>query len=400
MVLSATAPAGILDKFRTALGGMWEFLPNDELKLAIIGGLVVLAFFFFALIFSARSRVNVLRRQFLAASGKINAMGNVDDENVRRLYEELQSLPEAVTAGWGKFLEQKTGYPSDYIPAKDVLGEGEYSGKNSAVKVMFRIFGCFAVCVLTALLDVGLFEEDWASVGIADFATSDFTLAVSVLTVVLIPLTVFLICNALLTHVYNKQTKRLRLVFSSFQDALDDKVVIGGGGEEEQRDIDNLADIGVKVDELIFGRMEDEIPTEIMRVPEASKEEETAALFGLGSEPSEPSEPSELAEPAEPAEPSEPAEPVSEQASRVDVSPETRLSERAEPIIAEEDVPKYLKALVSAVDDALADSRTSDNEIEEIVLLIDAAKQEIFTEEKDIRILDECLTKLASWYYG
>ena len=52
------------------------------------------------------------------------------------------------------------------------------------------------------------------------------------------------------------------------------------------------------------------------------------------------------------------------------------------------------------MDEAIADPKTTKEDLEEIAVLIATAKEEGFNDEADQAILDECLYKLADIYFA
>lgn len=374
-----------IDSVRSLLGKM-SFLPNDEIKLAVIGGLLITAIFLIALIISAGSKINGLRKRLISVTVRLANTERVDEDNVDAVYSELKRLPESVAYGWGRFLEQKSGYPSDYIPSRDVITEREYGGKNAAGKVIFTVLSVI-VWALTAILVTAVCKTDLASVGLVDF-TNNFSLVGSILSTVLIPVAVFVIFYFVMAHVYKKQRRRLEMCFASFQDILDEKVMVSEKEEVEYED-DELGDITQKVEELIDGRMDDEGVVEVITVPSPlPREEETIA---------EENDEEIVFE--------EVVEPVAEIPVAVEVPVEEAAAEDAAEQIEEvpmtkEEEARYLAVLLTVVDRAMQDPETTDDDLEEIAVLIETARQEGFRDEGDQQILEECLIKLASRYYS
>lgn len=389
-----------MDNFINSVGSFLEkidFLPNVEIKLAILGGLLTVAVFLIAWLFSAGSKINGLRKRLISVTKRLASLAEVDEENVELLYAELKNLPEPVAKGWGCFMEQKTGYPSDYIPARDVLNEREYGGRNTFGKAVFGVLSV-VVWALLAILVTGLCKGDLASVGVADF-TSDFTLVASILCTVLIPVAVFAALFCVLSHIYNKQRMRLELTFASFQDILDEKVVVCEREEEEYSD-DDLEDISKEVDELIAGRMDDEGVVEVITAPKATPAEELPAE-GKDEEEEEKAE-EEISEDDAEEEAASDEEEKEEEIIEEEAASDDGAAEREivyVPMTKEEE-ERYLSVLLVVVDKALNDPDTTDEDLEEIAVLIETARQEGFREEADQQILEECLVKLASRYYS
>ena len=109
---------------------------------------------------------------------------------------------------------------------------------------------------------------------------------------------------------------------------------------------------------------------------------------------------------SEPAEEEEPVEEVAEEEPAEEEVPpaEEAAAEEAEEEIyvpmTKEEESRYLSVLLIVVDKALADPDTTDEDLEEIAVLIETAKINGFKEEADQQILEECLIKLANRYYS
>lgn len=404
------------------------FLPNDELKLAIIGGIVTIVIFLVALLISSGSKINVLRRRIIKFISKAANFPKIDETNVDKVYAEMKSLPESVAKGWGRFLDERAGYPSDYVTARDCIGGHEYSGKNTAGKVVYSIFGVI-VWAVTVILTAGVCAEDLSASGFADLF-KNFAGAASILSAVLVPVAVFVIFYFVLQRVYSKQRKRLEMSFASMQDLLDEKVFVP---ERERAPYENesLEDIAKKVDELIDGRMKDGEPIEVLSLPDGIEEElpeepveepaeepETTPVDdGLGEieypsdEDEEPvEEPEPVVEPVEePAEePVEEAEetveePVEEEAETPAEEPERTEEVKPEPepiILTQEEAERYLSILPAVVDQAIADPETTNDDLEELAEMIENARVNNFEDPADQAILIECLQKIADKYYA
>ena len=380
-----------MDNFVTSVSdflGKIEFIPNNELKIAFLGVIVTAVIFALALLISSFSRINGLRKKLISVTKKVAVTERVDEENVENIYTELKRLPEAVEKGWGRFLEEKNGYPSDYMPAHDVLDSREYSAKNTFGKAFFCVLSV-VWWVIASIMIIGVCKGDLSSVGIEDF-TTEFSLVASIITTVLLPVAFFVFFYFLLDYAYGKQRKRLELCYASFQDILDARVVIAQKAEEPYAG-DELEDIKAKVDELMAGRMEDNADDiEVFTVPESDVLNEVEAL------PAE-EEPAEEEEPVEEVAEEEPAEeevPPAEEAAAEEAEEEIYV-----PMTKEEE-SRYLSVLLIVVDKALADPDTTDEDLEEIAVLIETAKINGFKEEADQQILEECLIKLANRYYS
>ena len=356
------------------------FLPSMDLKLAILGAILVIVFFLISLIFATGSKINGLRKKILSAINGLNVVSKIDENNVEIVYSELKKLPAPVAKGWGMFLEQRDDYPSTYIQARDVINDREHGGRNTAGKVVFAVFSAI-VWALIALCAAMICPAD----GFALEALFKDYLIASILFAILVPVVVFVIFWFVLCYIYSKQRKKLDATFVSFQDTLDEKVVIAPKEEEPYKE-DTIEDVSKRVEELTEGRMADE-EKDVITAPEPVEEEyvepEEEPVAEKEEEPEE--EIVELDEEVPAPVEEEPVEEEREEEPYVPMTPE------------EEE--RYLSILTVIVDDAIADPETTDEDLEEIAVIIAEAKESGFPNEKDQAILEECLYKLADKYY-
>lgn len=370
-----------MEEFFGSIGKMLDkitFLPSADVKIALLGVILVIVFFLLALIFVALGKISGLRKKLLSVIEALGVVNKIDENNVEIVYAELRKLPLPVAKGWGLFLERRDDYPSTYIQARDVINDREHAGRNAAGKVFFAV--CSAIVWAFAALCAAMIS------GSGSFKADDLfgtNLMASILVAVLIPVAVFVILWFVLCLIYSKARKKLDAAFASFQDTLDEKVVLAPK-EEEPFEEGSLEDVTKKVEDLTDGRMEYE-GSEVITVPEPVEEEyveepveEEPAEEELVEEPvEEPVEEEPVAE--------EPVEEPVEEAPYVPMTPE------------EEE--RYLSILTVIVDDAIDDPETTDEDLEEIAVLIAEAKETGFPNEKDQAILEECLYKLADKYY-
>lgn len=367
---------GLLDKI--------TFLPNYEIKLALIGGVIIFLVFLIALLVATGSKINALRKKLLASTKVLGAMQMVNEENVDVVYKELSTLPESVTKGWGCFMDQRFGYPSDYIPAKDILENKNFKGKNTVGKVLLNLVTLIVLCV-GAVLVTNICVGDLQSVGLKDF-TANFALVASIISTLLIPVLAWFISFLLLNFRYSRQLRRLEMTYASFQDMLDEKVVIYGS-EEEEFVSENLEEIKKKVDELVAGRMGDVEIVEVISSPKVEDVEEVAPLVLQESTDLPPVE--EVLPPPVVVEIEQP--PVAMEVTAT-------ASEQVVPMTKEEE-RRYLEIVLVVVENALADSATTSEDLESIAALILTAKSQGFEDPADQKILDKCLEKIAEQYF-
>lgn len=305
------------------------FLPelSVSVKLGLLGGIVLLVLFFVCWAISSASNISKYTKQLIAGSRKFAETGPITDENVDVVYEELKKHPEAVSNGWSVFLEQRVGAPSDYFPARDVLSSRELNGKHTVGASLFTILGTI-VWALIGLL--GYFYYDKYNPGSLDLGT--VASVIMMLEFLIIPVGLFIILRLSLDIIYGKKAKRMSLAYTSFCETLDNCCVVTDK-EEESFVSDNLAEINRRVEELIAGRMDDEV-IEVVTVPKnVDPDEEFPSVgevlrnMGIDEEPK--------AEEPKPAVVEEPKEPTPEEKERMAF---------VESALANEDFVKYALA--------------------------------------------------------
>ena len=366
-----------MDQFLDSIGSIFDkitFLPSMDVKLAIAGAIFVIVFFLISLIFVACGKISSLKKKLIDVTEALGVVNKIDENNVEIVYAELQKLPQPVAKGWGMFLEQRDDYPSTYIQARDVINDREHAGRNAGGKVFLAVCSAlvwaFTAFLAAMLCTTGGFKLD---------ALFKDSLMGSILFAVLVPVAVFVIFWFVLGYLYSKERKKLDATFQQFLDTLDEKVVIAPK-EEEPFEEGSLEDVAKKVEDLTDGRMEDE-EKDVITVPEPVEEEYVEEEVPAAEEPEAEPEPEPVEE-----------EPVAE---------EPAVEEEEAPYVpmTPEEEERYLSILTVIVDDAIADPKTTDEDLEEIAVLIAEAKETGFPNEKDQAILEECLYKLADKYY-
>ncbi len=230
-------------------------------KLGLIGGIVLLVLFLVCFGLSYAGKIEKYTKLLIEGSKKFASVGAVTDENVDVVYEELKKHPEAVINGWSTFLDQRVGVPSDYFPARDVLSAREFSGKRTLGKSLFVILGTI-IWAIVGLIGYYFYGSYPSAPDIDGGSAAGIVLALEFL---IIPIGLFIIFYLSLDIVYGKKQKRLGLAYTSFCETLDACVVVTDK-EEEAFVSDNLAEINKRVEELVAGRLDDEI-IEVVTVP-------------------------------------------------------------------------------------------------------------------------------------
>ncbi len=255
-----------MDFLNELLKSLTEIIPtlSVSVKLGIIGGILMLILFLICFGISHGGNIAKYTKLLIAGSKKFAEIGTITDENVGIVYDELQKHPEPVHTGWQVFLDQRVGVPSDYFPARNVLTAREYNGKRTLGKSLFLILGTI-VWVLIGLIGY-YYYTSYSVEGFDSTLVTDIILALEFL---IIPIGTFIIFSLSLDIVYGKKAKRLGLAYASFCETLDACVVVTDK-EEDAFVSDNLAEINKRVEELVAGRLDDEV-IEVISVPKDSE---------------------------------------------------------------------------------------------------------------------------------
>ena len=416
----------ILDKLFDKLGN--AFLTNVDMsvKLGVIGGILLLVIFCVCLGLTAASKIAKYTKLLIAGSKKIASMEPITDENVDVVYDELKKHPDAVSSGWSLFMDQRVGVPSDYFPARNVLTSSEFNGKRTLGKSLFVILGTI-IWVIVGLL--GYYYCTKFNPAALDTSTAaGIILALEFL---IIPIGLFVIFCLSLDIVYGKKIRRLSMAYTSFCEILDERVVVTDK-EEDAFVSDNLAEINKRVEELIAGRLDDDM-IEVITVPKTvdpvGEQIPTVdeVLKNMGIEEEKKEEPAPAPAPVE--EPKEEENPLTpEQVALLDdtLSNEKfvryaldneemildllkKAEEPEEPApepeklvdftdMTEEQTYEWVDAVLHICDDALYDKNTDPEDLENMGVLLDQALAALDDPTCQAAITDY-LGKLADKYY-
>lgn len=338
----------IVNKLVDALG---SFLPdvNVSIKLGIIGAVIMLVIFFIALIASSKSKIDGYRKILISTTKWLGGVNYVDESNVEQLLNELNKHPEETQTGWSRFMDQRIGYPSDYMPAQDVLNKKDYSGKHTAGKVLMIVLGIIVVALIGV---IGY---------MTDIEATDIMSAIIAIEFVIIPVAAYVIFILLIDIVYNRKARRLELAYNSFCEILDEKVAVS---DKEEREFfsENLDEINKRVDELLASGVGEDEVVEVVSVPEEEVVEEVPEVEEVAEE----------------------VVAVEEPVQFIDYGAMT-----------EEEKENFFNVLLDIVDRAIADEELGDEGLYEIAEVLYSARISDAYSEEDQAILDECLYKLA-----
>lgn len=263
---------GIADFFQTKI----DFLNLKELSpaiyIAVAGALLVFVAFVIALIARGAGKTAKYRKFLDDTTAYINAVGTIDENNVEGLNARIQQMPRGVSKGWGVFLEQQDGYPSNYITEKEGVGD------RKTVKKAGRVFYSLASAIVI-LLCIGLAaiacKSDIAAVTVGDPAMATATILKVVLPVLgtlVLPLLVYFVFLAILNASYQSQYNKLCASFRAFQDAMDEAVIIFRE-EEDEFVTENIEEINAAIEEILANANRNVELIDIVTTPKIDTEE-------------------------------------------------------------------------------------------------------------------------------
>lgn len=424
---------------------------NSDLILASIGVLCVLAIYLLSLIIKKKNPTEKFNQQLLEATDFLVSGENITEENAEQLNDRIKLMPESVQKGWGCFLEQRNGYPSDFISLNDTIHDKK-TNKKDRTGIVFLNFFSIIVIVFTIWMEYMLNKNaSLSTLGLVDF-TENFILIAAIIATFCAPLLAFVVFRILLNIGYNKQYKTLIQNFTQFQNVLDSKVLIYNGPEEEDFVSENRTQIDAAIAELMakdaeekrlieivtvkngvyiipkIELIEDKRPVEdmgegdpinesVFEVP-IGKEEVSGEMDGENSTSAEPIGEEKVLEPIEEdgvleelIDEETVSEEMEEDASTNVESPEEEkvleptgdeeIPEEAdvdnqvnEP--ASEEKQRRLEGLIAIIDQAVFhDPNITPNQVEELAIMIESERLYGMHHERDKEILEECLKKLA-----
>lgn len=349
---------------------------GPELSLAIAGVAAVLVFFLISLIFVAASSNKSFKKKLEGITVFINDGEVITEENVEGLHNRMETeMPDSINKGWSYFLEQRDGYPSDYITQRDVF---EDKKPAKAGKVFFGITSAIVI-ILTIWVSFMMGRTG----SLKDFTFSQIAdkplLLAGIIASLCAPLLAYIIFRAILGAACNKQLKKTKAAFADFQTALDEKIMIYAEPEDEFIS-DNMSEINAEIEEILANKLNNREIVEIITVP---KIEET--------------EPVDAEEPVE-------EEVIEEEVVEEEiVDEEPELEEVAAAVAVEEEASEedeesmenLLIRLVYMVEEMSKDENLTANDIEQVVEILYTEMLRPDRDEVDRKIIEECFVYLA-----
>lgn len=333
---------------------------SPALFVIVVSAALIIVCGLIALGFRASSKGNKIKKHLEDTTAYLEATGEIDVDNVEGLNEKIQdkNMPNTVKRGWGNFLEQQTGYPSDYISEAETFGDkktnSDFKGGNGFVTGM----GVLISLIAAAVGAVGYWDRV-ANTNLEDLG-NDFILGVCQMILpflfcLVVPLGVTLVVGAVIKGLNSSLRKKTIAAFRKFTETLDANVVIFREPENEFI-AENIEEINAAIDDIIAGKLGDSEIMEIVTppaVPEESVVEEAPAPAPLPVEEAAAAE--EAVAPAEEPAPAEEAPTLTPEAkARLDA----------------------LLQLVRICDSASMDPNITIEQLEEIAIYLDNTKDD------------------------
>lgn len=282
---------------------------SPALFVIVVSAALIIVCGLIALGFRASSKGNKIKKHLEDTTAYLEATGEIDVDNVEGLNEKIQdkNMPNTVKRGWGNFLEQQTGYPSDYISESETFGDkktnSDFKGGNGFVTGM----GVLISLIAAAVGAVGYWDRV-ANTNLEDLG-NDFILGVCQMILpflfcLVVPLGVTLVVGAVIKGLNSSLRKKTIAAFRKFTETLDANVVIFREPENEFI-AENIEEINAAIDDIIAGKLGDSEIMEIVTppaVPEESVVEEAPAPAPLPVEEAAAAEEAAVAEEPAPAE--------------------------------------------------------------------------------------------------
>lgn len=350
---------------------------NPAVYILLFGSVILLVLFFIALGIRAASKGNKFRKHLEDTAAFVNAGDTVDENNVEELNARIQSplMARAVPKGWGAFLDQQTGYPSDYISENEVFGDRKNNPDYKGGKGFFAFVGAVVILLCALLAAIGCIDTvrniDVAS-GAGAAAVMEFILPV--IGAIAVPLIVYVILLGILNILANSLLKSTTAAFRSFQDALDTKVIIFRETQDEFI-TENIEEINAAIEDIIASKLGDSEILEIVTTPEI---DESLAV------PEEPTPVVEEPAPAPAPEPAPAPAPVEEAAAA------------EEPAQTKE---QLLLQLVYIADAASKDPDITAEQLIELAQYLEEARANGDYNDEENEIFDACMIILSGTYF-
>jgi hypothetical protein len=371
-----------MDGLRNALDSVRSILVNDLDFLGLGEGMapaiyiialctvLILVGFIIALIVAGAGKMSKFKQNLDDTTAFVNANGIVDEENVGGVYQRIKTMPRSVNEGWGHFMEQQAGKPSDYISEKEVLGARKDNPSYAAGSKFFKVFS--SIIILLGIIAAAIGCVD-ALYNIADDSTAFVKFALPVIGTMAAPWLIYVLLNAILSGVNKGKFNKLRASFISFQDALDSNVIIFNE-EQDEFITENIEEINAAIEDILANKLTDSEILEIVTTPKIDERYvvEEAKL---------------------------PEMEVSEEKPQVEEEKPAQATQQSQ--VAEEiNKGERLVQLVFIADKASRDPNATAEQLEELVIYLETVRTSgDYDDPEEQSVFVDCLTMVSGAYF-
>jgi len=371
-----------MDGLRNALDSVRSVLVNDLDFLGLGEGMapaiyiialctvLILVGFIIALIVAGAGKMSKFKQNLDDTTAFVNANGIVDEENVGGVYQRIKTMPRSVNEGWGHFMEQQAGKPSDYISEKEVLGARKDNPSYAAGSKFFKVFS--SIIILLGIIAAAIGCVD-ALYNIADDSTAFVKFALPVIGTMAAPWLIYVLLNAILSGVNKGKFNKLRASFISFQDALDSNVIIFNE-EQDEFITENIEEINAAIEDILANKLTDSEILEIVTTPKIDERYvvEEAKL---------------------------PEMEVSEEKPQVEEEKPAQATQQSQ--VAEEiNKGERLVQLVFIADKASRDPNATAEQLEELVIYLETVRTSgDYDDPEEQSVFVDCLTMVSGAYF-
>ncbi len=264
----------IFDKIQEFLTGTADIFGvgaewSPAVFVALIASVIVLVAFFVALGIRSSSKGNKFRKHLEDTAAYIEKTGEIDVDNVDGLnsYIQDEKMARSVKKGWGTFLEQQTGYPSDYISEGETFGDRKTNPDYKGGTGFFKTVSAIVLILAAALAAIGYIDAvKGKSLSAGAGLLAAFEIVLPAVIAIAVPLLIFVIARAVLAGACSSLYKKAKAAFAEFCDALDNNVIIFREPEDEFIS-ENIEEINAAIDDIIAGKLGDAEILEIVTAP-------------------------------------------------------------------------------------------------------------------------------------
>lgn len=364
-----------LDSVRSILVNDLDFLGLGEgmapaIYIIALCTVLILVGFIIALIVAGAGKMSKFKQNLDDTTAFVNANGIVDEENVGGVYQRIKTMPRSVNEGWGHFMEQQAGKPSDYISEKEVLGARKDNPSYAAGSKFFKVFS--SIIILLGIIAAAIGCVD-ALYNIADDSTAFVKFALPVIGTMAAPWLIYVLLNAILSGVNKGKFNKLRASFISFQDALDSNVIIFNE-EQDEFITENIEEINAAIEDILANKLTDSEILEIVTTPKIDERYvvEEAKL---------------------------PEMEVSEEKPQVEEEKPAQATQQSQ--VAEEiNKGERLVQLVFIADKASRDPNATAEQLEELVIYLETVRTSgDYDDPEEQSVFVDCLTMVSGAYF-